>query len=127
MMLVPTKRRPITPGEVLREDFLAPLKLTQGKAAEALGIDRTSLNELLNGRRNVTTEMALRLAHAFSTSAQYWINLQTAVDLFDLRQSKVSALIESQPVLIASTAGRRAATAPFRARRSTQSESRRGR
>jgi addiction module HigA family antidote len=98
-MLVPTNRRPITPGAVLREDFLEPLNLTQGKAAEGLGIDRTSLNELLNGRRNVTTEMALRLGHAFGTSPQYWLNLQIAVELFDAQQSEVVAEIERQPVL----------------------------
>jgi antitoxin HigA-1 len=96
----PANRRPITPGAVLREDFLAPLHLTQGKAAEALGIDRTSLNELLNGRRSVTTEMALRLGHAFGTSPQYWLNLQIAVDLFDAQQSEVAAEIERQPVLV---------------------------
>ena len=73
-ILVPTNRRPITPGAVLQK-ICRPLNLTQGKAAEALGIDRTSLNELLNGRRNVTTEMALRLGHAFGTSPQYWLNL----------------------------------------------------
>ena len=99
-MLVPTNRRPITPGAVLREDFLEPLSLTQGKAAAALGIDRTSLNELLNGRRNVTTEMALRLGHAFRTSPQYWLNLQIAVDLFDAQQSEVVAEIERQPILV---------------------------
>lgn len=100
-ILVPNNRRPITPGAVLREDFLEPLGLTQGRAAEALGIDRTSLNELLNGRRNITTEMALRLAHAFRTSAQYWLNLQIALDLFDAQQSEVAAEIERQPILVA--------------------------
>jgi len=65
-------------GAVLREDFVEPLNLTQGKAAVALGIDRTSLNELLNGRRNVTNEMALRLGHAFGASPQYRLNLQIA-------------------------------------------------
>ncbi len=99
-LLVPTNRRPITPGEVVREDFLEPLRLTQGKAALALGIDRTSLNELLNGRRGVTTEMALRLAHAFQTSAQYWLNLQIAVDLYDAQKSDVLAEIERRPVLV---------------------------
>ncbi len=101
-MLVPTNRRPIAPGAVLREDFLQPLGLTQGRAAEALGIDRTSLNELLNGRRNVTTEMALRLGHAFGTSPQYWLNLQIVLDLFEAQQSEVAAEIERQPILIAS-------------------------
>jgi antitoxin HigA-1 len=99
-VLIPTNRRPITPGAVLREDFLEPLQLTQGKAAEALGIDRTSLNELLNGRRNVTTEMALRLAHAFGTSPQYWLNLQLAVDIFDVQQSEVADEIDRQPILV---------------------------
>ena len=102
-ILVPSNRRPVTPGTVLREDFLEPLCLTQGRAAEALGIDRTSLNELLNGRRNVTTEMALRLSHAFATSPQYWLNLQIALDLFDAQQSEVAAEIESQPILVAAS------------------------
>lgn len=99
-LLVPTNRRPVTPGTVLREDFLEPLCLTQGKAAEALGIDRTSLNELLNGRRSVTIEMALRLGHAFGTSPQYWLNLQVVVDLFDAQQSKLLEKIQRQPVLV---------------------------
>ena len=99
-MLVPKNRRPITPGAVLREDFLEPLGLTQGGAAAALGIDRTSLNELLNGRRNVTTEMALRLGHAFGTSPQYWINLQIALDLYDAQQSEVATEIKRQPILV---------------------------
>jgi antitoxin HigA-1 len=98
--IIPVNRRPITPGAVLREDFLDPLGLTQGEAAKALGIDRTSLNELINGRRNVTTEMALRLSHAFSTSPQYWLNLQVAVDLFDVRQSHLAQEIERQPILM---------------------------
>jgi addiction module HigA family antidote len=100
-ILVPSNRRPIAPGAVLREDFLEPLDLTQGRAAEALGVDRTSLNELLNGRRNVTTEMALRLGHAFGTSPQYWLNLQIALDLFDAQQSEVAAEIENRPILVA--------------------------
>jgi len=112
-ILVPTNRRPITPGRVLREDFLEPLKLTQGDAAEALGVDRTSLNELLNGRRNVTTEMALRLGHAFGTSEQYWINLQVALDLFDARQSEVAAEIKRRPVLVSKRQVTKLATKPM--------------
>ena len=99
-LLVPTNCRPITPGAVLREDFLEPHNLTPGKASEALSIDRTSLNEPPHGRRNVTTEMAHCLGHAFGTSPQYWLNLQTAVDLFDAQQSEVVAEIERQPVLV---------------------------
>lgn len=99
-LLVPTNRRPIMPGAVLREDFLEPLGLTQGEAAAALGVDRTSFNELLNGRRAVTARMALRLAHAFKTSPQYWLNLQTAVDLYDAQHSDVAAQVARQPVLV---------------------------
>jgi antitoxin HigA-1 len=124
-MLVPTDRRPITPGDVLREDFLEPLGLTQAKVAQALGVDRTSLNELINGRRDVTTEMALRLGHAFRTSAQYWLNLQTAVDLFDAQQSEVAAAIQRQRVLVTMKAPQVAAGSFSQARRKKKSNARR--
>jgi antitoxin HigA-1 len=96
---VPTNRRPISPGAVLREDYLEPLGLTQGELAKALGVDRTSISELINGRRSVSTEMALRLAHVFRTQAQYWLNLQTAIDLYDAEQSGIASQIEKLEVL----------------------------
>lgn len=99
-LLIPTKRRPISPGTILREDFLEPLNLTQGQVAAALGVDRTSLNELLNERRSVTTEMALRLAHAFGTTAQYWLNAQMVLDLYDAQRSGIVKEIEAAPVLV---------------------------
>ncbi|HTA39138.1 MAG TPA: HigA family addiction module antitoxin [Candidatus Acidoferrales bacterium] len=98
--LVPSNRRPISPGSVLREDFLEPLKMTQGQLAAALGVDRTSVSELLNERRKVTTEMALRLAHTLRTSPEYWINLQIAVDLFDAAHSPLSQEISRLTVLV---------------------------
>jgi addiction module HigA family antidote len=82
-MIVPRNRRPITPGQVLREDFVEPLGLTQGKVAEALGVDRTTINEIMNDRRSITPDMALRLAQSTDTSPEYWMQLQLAVDLFD--------------------------------------------
>ncbi len=102
-MLVPTSRRPITPGAVLRDDFLEPLRLTRGQLAHALGVDRTSVNELINGRRAITTEMALKLGHAFATSPQYWINLQVAIDLYDVAHSNVIKEIERLEVLISAS------------------------
>jgi len=69
--LIPRYRRPITPRQVLREDFLEPLELTQGALAEALGVDRTTVNEIVNNRRSITPEMSLRLAHAFRTTPEY--------------------------------------------------------
>jgi addiction module HigA family antidote len=89
-LLIPEKRRPITPGEVLREDFIEPLGLTQGAVASALDVDRTTVNELLNNKRNVTPEMAFRLAYVFGTTPIYWMHLQLAVDLFDTLHSKVA-------------------------------------
>ena len=99
-LLVPTNRRPITPGEVLRVDFLNTLGLTQGQLATALGVDRTSVSELINGHRRLTPEMALRLAHAFSNSPQYWLNLQLAVDLHDVVHSPARDEIEHLRVLV---------------------------
>jgi addiction module HigA family antidote len=90
---VPANRRPITPGAVLREDFLEPVQLTQQVVADAIGVDRTTLNKVLNARRGVTPEMALRLARAFGPAPQYWLNLQTAVDLYDAQHSPKAAAI----------------------------------
>lgn len=90
---VPANRRPITPGAVLREDYLEPLQLTQQTVADTIGVDRTTLNEVLNARRGVTPEMALRLARAFGPAPQYWLNLQSAVDLYDAQHSPKAAAI----------------------------------
>ncbi len=99
MLTVPKKRRPVSPGEVLREDFLDELELTQEQLAEAIGVHRTTVNEVLNGRRAITPEMALRLGHAFSTTPEYWMNLQKAVEIYDARHSTVVREIEKLPVL----------------------------
>jgi addiction module HigA family antidote len=99
-MSVPQNRRPITPGQVLREDYVEPLALKQDELATALGVHRTTINELLNDKRAVTPEMALRLGHAFNTSAEYWMNLQTAVDLYDALHSDARSEIEKLPVLV---------------------------
>ena len=98
-MNVPTNRRPITPGEVLQEDFIEAMGLTQEAVAQALGVHRTTVNEILNDRRGVTPEMALKLGHVFSTSPQYWLNLQIAVDLYDAMHSEVAQEVERLPVL----------------------------
>ena len=84
--MLPKNRRPTHPGEIIKEMYLKPLGLTQGNFAKALGISRPRANELLNGRRMVTPDTAMRLARAFKTSAQYWLNMQAAVDLYDIRK-----------------------------------------
>jgi len=77
------KIRPTHPGEMLREDFLPEYRLTVSSLAEALGVSRQSMNELLRERRAVSPEMALRLSRLFSNSPEFWLNVQRAVDLWD--------------------------------------------
>ena len=78
--------RPIHPGEILREDFMPDYGLTVAGMAEALGVSRQTVNELLRERRAVSPEMALRLAQLFGNSPEFWLNAQRAVDLWDARQ-----------------------------------------
>ena len=76
------KRRPTHPGEMLREDFMPDYGLTVSSLAEAIGVSRQSINELLRERRAVSPEMALRLARLFGNSPEFWLNAQRAVDLW---------------------------------------------
>jgi addiction module HigA family antidote len=76
-------RKPTRPGEILREEFLVPLRLTQRHVAEALGCDVKVVNRLVNGRTSVTAEMALKLGAAFRTTPEFWLNAQKAVDLYE--------------------------------------------
>ncbi|MBI2919752.1 MAG: HigA family addiction module antidote protein [Planctomycetes bacterium] len=76
-------RAPTTPGEILREEFLKPLKLTQTRLARHLGCDVKVVNRILNRRSSVTATMALRLSAAFGTTPEFWLNAQQAVDLYE--------------------------------------------
>ena len=75
------RRKPTTPGEILREEFLLPLAMTQRQLAGHLGCDLKVINRIINGRTSVTAEMALKLGAAFRTSPEFWLNAQKAVDL----------------------------------------------
>jgi len=77
------QRRPIHPGEILREDFMPDYDLSVSGLASALGVSRQSVNELVRERRAVSSEMALRLARLFGNSPEFWLNLQRSVDLWD--------------------------------------------
>ena len=76
------KRPPTHPGEMLREEFLEPLALSQAEAARRMGISTNRLNELVLGKRGVTAATALRLADLLGTSPEFWLNLPTAWDLW---------------------------------------------
>lgn len=80
------QRRPTHPGEMLREDFLPDYGLTASSLAEAIGVSRQSINELLRERRGVSPAMALRLAKLFGNSPEFWLNAQRTVDLWDVAQ-----------------------------------------
>ena len=73
---------PITPGEVLRDGVLARCALTQESLADALGVSRLTINQIINGRRSITADMAVRLARVLSTPAEFWLKLQMDVDLY---------------------------------------------
>lgn len=76
------RRKPTSPGEILHEEFLVPLGLSQKALADHLGCDVKVVNRIVNGRCAVTAEMALRLGAAFRTSPDFWMNAQKAVDLY---------------------------------------------
>jgi addiction module HigA family antidote len=77
-----TKRKPFTPGEILLEEFMQPYHLTQTKLAKLTGITRRRINEIIKGKRTVTPDTALRFAKLFNISPDYWLNLQTKIDLW---------------------------------------------
>ena len=95
------KLRPTHPGEMLREDFLPDYGLTVTSLAEALGVSRQSINELLRERRAVSPEMALRLSRLFSNSPEFWLNAQRAVDLWDAAKTLKAQIAHIKPLKVA--------------------------
>ena len=91
-------RRPTHPGEMLREDFLPDYGLTVAGLAEAVGVSRQSINELLRERRAISPDMALRLARLFGNSAEFWLNAQRAIDLWDAAQAIRKAVARIKPL-----------------------------
>jgi len=83
MSVMNRRREPTTPGEILREEFLVPLGITQKQLADHLGCDVKVVNRIVNGRSAVTTEVALKLGAAFRTTPDFWLNAQKAVDLYE--------------------------------------------
>jgi addiction module HigA family antidote len=82
------RRPPTHPGEVLLEEFLVPLGLSQAEAARRMGVSTNRLNELVRGKRGVTAETALRLAQLLGTSPEFWLNLQMMSDLWHALQAE---------------------------------------
>jgi addiction module HigA family antidote len=82
MFRVPTDRQPTHPGEMLREEFLIPMDLTQRELADSIQVPYQRINEIVSGKRGITPSTALRLAKYFGMSADFWLNLQMKFDLY---------------------------------------------
>lgn len=94
MIRVPTHRQPTHPGEILLNEFLDPMGLTQRQLAEAIRVPYQRINEIVNGRRGITASTALRLAKFFSTTPGFWMNLQQRWDLYFATRDEAKDLEE---------------------------------
>jgi antitoxin HigA-1 len=83
-----TERQPFSPGEILKEEFMDPLNLTQGQMADWLDVERRRINEIIRGKREVTPDTAVRLGKAFGVSPQFWLLLQMRTNLWAALQDQ---------------------------------------
>lgn len=81
-------RKPTSVGEILQEEFLEPLHLKINDLAQILDVHRNTASNIVNNSSRVTLEMAVKLSKAFNTTPEFWLNLQTRVDLWELEQNK---------------------------------------
>lgn len=103
MLRIPTHGPPTHPGEMLFEEFLKPLGISQAELAKLIGVSYPRVNELINGRRGMTPDTALRLERLFGMEAQFWLNLQLAWDLYQAQHSPAAqeiAQIQRLPALV---------------------------
>ncbi len=91
----PHKMAPIHPGEILLEEFLQPLHLSQYRLAKDLSVPPRRINEIVHGKRAITADTALRLARYFETTDRFWINLQTRYDL-EVEKDRLGAKLETE-------------------------------
>jgi antitoxin HigA-1 len=97
-MMTDTPMPPIHPGEVLAEEYLAPLGVTQHKLAVSIGVPPRRINEIVHGKRRISADTALRLARYFGTSERFWMNLQSRYDLEIERDRLAGVLLEIEPL-----------------------------
>ena len=97
MIRVPKYRPPTHPGEMLQEEFLMPMALTQRELATAIHVPYQRINEIINGKRGITPSTALRLGRFFGMTAAFWMNLQLRWDLYYAQQSEQQELEQIQP------------------------------
>jgi antitoxin HigA-1 len=85
--MVPKNRKPTHPGEILLEEFLKPARMSQVELARTMGVPIQRINTLINGKRDMTAETAIMLSRALKTSSEFWMNLQTAYDLYQAQRT----------------------------------------
>ncbi|VBB46545.1 HigA family addiction module antitoxin [Desulfatiglans anilini] len=98
MIRIPTHRAPTHPGEMLLEEFLKPMGITQRDLANAIKVPYQRINEIINGRRGITPSTALRLAKVFGVSEDFWMNVQLRWDLYFAKKSEFDALENIKPL-----------------------------
>ena len=101
MVRTPSHREPTHPGEMLREEFLAPLGMTQRDLASAICVPYQRINEVVRGRRGVTPSTALRLSKFFGTSPGFWMDLQLRWDLYHAQRTEAAQLENIRPYEVA--------------------------
>jgi antitoxin HigA-1 len=106
MFRTPTNRAPVHPGEVLREEFLEPMGLTQVELAKHLDIPFQRVNMIVNEKRAITPDSALRLSRLFGTTVDFWMNLQLARDVYEVEHSPEAQEIRKIEPLQMATASR---------------------
>ena len=100
MIRIPTNRTPTHPGEMLLDEFLKPMGITQRELANSIHIPYHRVNEIINGRRGITPSTALRLAKVFGVSPDFWMNIQLRWDLFFTLQSESDVLNHIKPLAL---------------------------
>jgi addiction module HigA family antidote len=98
MVRIPTHRTPTHPGEMLIEEFLKPMGLTQRELADAIHVPYQRINEIINGRRGMTPSTALRLSKFFGMTPDFWMNLQLRWDLYFAREHEADELNNIRPI-----------------------------
>ena len=101
MPSIPTHREPTHPGEMLLEEFLRPMDVTQRQLADAIHVPCQRINELVNGRRGITPSTALRLGKFLGMTPGFWLNLQTRWDLYRTQRDEEADLARIQPMAAA--------------------------
>ncbi|BCL60068.1 hypothetical protein DGMP_07610 [Desulfomarina profundi] len=98
MVRIPTHRPPTHPGEMLLEEFLKPMGISQRQLSDSIKVPYQRVNEVVNGKRGITPSTALRLAKVFNMSEDFWLNLQLRWDLYRTKQKELKEIKSIQPI-----------------------------